>query len=121
MNFVESLHNIYEKFAYHVVYKINDDGVIVKEIKNDKFSLKRLNTIFSIFLSITVFIFVLGLTSYELKKQSQEKLFLETFYVNQLCFKGEELSECYSISHQQAIKIFLDERDNIKTLFISGE
>ena len=121
MSIQNIINKVYEKLAYHVIYTINEDGVIVKEVKNDKFDKGRTSTVILSLLLSFLFVFVVGLTAHELKHLSQEKLFQESFYVNQLCFKGDELSECYNISHQKKIKIYLDERDGIKTLFISGE
>lgn len=112
---------IYEKFAYHVTYEIDDKGVITKIERNNKLNIGHFNTIAITLLSIFVFVFVFGLTSHEIHQRNKEKLYLETFYVNQLCYEGDELSECYSISKYNGIKIFIDEREGIKTLFISGE
>lgn len=114
------LNKIYEKYAYHVSYKLNEDGIIVKEVRNDKYSLSKFNTGLTIILSIILFVLIFGITTHELNVRSQNMIYLETFYVNQLCFESRDLSQCYSIQSQTPIKIFMDIQDNTKTLFISG-
>lgn len=121
MSLYKTFNTVYEKLAYHVTYKLSKDGIITKVVKNDKFSLGRFNTISIVLLSLILMIFVIGLTSNELTQRNKEKLYLETFYVNQLCYEGNELSECYSISKYNGIKIYLDDRHGTKTLFVSGE
>jgi len=115
------INKIYEKIAYHVKYTINDDGIIIKEERNNNFDMGRLNIILISLLIFIIFVFTIGLTSYELHKISQDKVYQSTFYVNQLCFRGEDLSECFNIHHNQPVKIYLDEQNDIKTLFISGD
>ncbi len=121
MSIQELMDIVYEKLAYHITYTIDKDGRIIKTEKNNNFNVGRFNTIIVILMAIGLFIMVFGLTSYELQKRAQDKIFLESFYVDQLCFESDTLSECYSVNHQKAIKIYVDERNNISTLFVSGE
>lgn len=117
----EILNKLYEKVAYHVTYSINEHGAITKEEKNAKYSVGRINKTLTVILSIMLFIFIFGLTTNELTRRSQNKIYLETFYIDQLCFKGNELSECYNIPSRNGIHIYEHVEDEVSTLFISGE
>jgi len=112
---------IYEKMAYHVKYSVNKDGIIVKEEKNKFLNIGSYNRIITLILTCFLFIFIFGLTTNALNRRSQGKLFLETFYVNQLCFESDDLGECYTIPRNHAISIYLEDVNNTKTLFIHGE
>lgn len=121
MGIAELINTVYEKVAYHVTYSINEHGAIVKEEHNVRYSVARFNRTLTVVLSIMLFIFVFGLTTNELTRRSQNKIYLETFYIDQLCFRDEHLSECYNIQSRNGIHIYQHVEDDISTLFISGE
>lgn len=121
MSIAEIINKAYEKVAYHVTYSLNEHGAIVKEEKNAQYSIGRFNKSLTVILSIMLFIFIFGLTTNELTRRSQNRIYLETFYVDQLCFKDDGLSECYNIQNRNGIHIYHHKEDGISTLFISGE
>jgi len=115
------LNIFYEKFANHIDYVISDEGKIVKVIKNRGLGSSAFIYFFiSLVILITLFSGPLILIN-EYDSYYTDKIFLDKYEVQQICYENSSWIECFSFSDDKLLKLYLDSNNPIKTLYIKED
>lgn len=115
------LDKFYDMIAYHVEYELDENENIVKIEKNAHFgSTQFVYTIIAI-LIIVFSILMLGVVGEKIVDKRDQKIFLNHYNVQEVCFDNNTWVECLSLGNTRRIRISLDESGAASTLYIKEE